>query len=59
MTPLAIAQTYNELMGPEHQVKSVEIQYDGHSQTIYVNMILVRMRNQLPSANITLNVPEK
>lgn len=33
MTPVAVAKTYNELMGPESQVKSVEIQDDGHRQT--------------------------
>lgn len=34
MTPVAVAKTYNELMGPESQVKSIEIQDDGHRQTI-------------------------
>lgn len=29
MTPVAVAKTYNELMGPESQVKSVEIPDDG------------------------------
>ena len=28
MTPVAVAKTHNELMGPESQVKSVEIQDD-------------------------------
>lgn len=59
MTPVAVAQTYNELMGPEYQVKSVEIQNDGHMQTIYVKMTPIRRDNSLSSINIALNVPEK
>lgn len=59
MTPVAVAQTYNELMGPESQVKSIEIQDDGHRQTIYVKMTSIRRDNPLSSINIAMNVPEK
>lgn len=38
MKPSIVAETYNELMGPESQVKSVEIQDDGFRQIVYVNM---------------------
>lgn len=38
MKPSTVAETYNELMGPESQVKSVEIQDDGFRQIVYVNM---------------------
>lgn len=59
MTPVAVAKTYNELIGPESQVKSIEIQDDGHRQTLYVKMTPIRIDNSLPSVNIALNVPEK
>lgn len=45
MTPVAVAKTYNELMGLVSQVKSVEIQDDGHRQTIYVKMTTIRRDN--------------
>lgn len=38
MKPSTVAETYNELMGPESRVKSVEIQDDGFRQNVYVNM---------------------
>lgn len=38
MKPSTVAETYNELIGPESQVKSVEIQDDGFRQIVYVNM---------------------
>ena len=38
MKPSTVAETYNELMGPESQVKFVEIQDDGFRQNVYVNM---------------------
>lgn len=38
MKPSTVAETYNELMGPESQVKFVEIQDDGFRQIVYVNM---------------------
>lgn len=59
MTPIAVAKTYNELIGPESQVKSTEIQDDGHKQTLYVKMTPIRIDNSLSSVNIALNVPEK
>lgn len=59
MTPVAVAKTYNELIGPESQVKSIEIQDDGHRQTLYVKMTPIRIDNSLSSVNIALNVPEK
>ena len=37
MKPSTVAETYNELMGPESLVKSVEIQ-DDVRQNVYVNM---------------------
>ena len=47
------------LWGPESQVKSIEIQDEGHRQTIYVKMTPLRRDNSLSSINIALNVPEK
>lgn len=38
MKPSTVAETYNELMEPESQVKFVEIQDDGFRQIVYVNM---------------------
>lgn len=38
MKPSIVAETYNELMGPESQVKYVEIRDDGFRQIVYVNM---------------------
>ena len=38
MKPSTVAETYNELMGPDSLVKSVEIQDDGFRQNVYVNM---------------------
>jgi len=38
MKPSTVAETYNELMGPESRVKSVEIQDDGFRRIVYVNM---------------------
>lgn len=38
MKPSTVAETYNELMGPESQVKSVEIQDDGFRRIVYVKM---------------------
>ena len=38
MKPSTVAETYNELMGPESQVKFVEIQDDGFRQIVYINM---------------------
>lgn len=38
MKPSTVAEIYNELMGPESRVKSVEIQDDGFRQNVYVNM---------------------
>lgn len=38
MKPSTVAETYNELMGSESRVKSVEIQDDGFRQIVYVNM---------------------
>lgn len=59
MTPVAVAKTYNELMGPESRVKSIEIQDDGHRQTLYVKMTPIHRDNSLSSIDIALNVPEK
>lgn len=38
MKPSTVTETYNELMGPESLVKSVEIQDDGFRQNVYINM---------------------
>lgn len=35
MKPSTVAETYNELMGHESRVKSVEIQDDGFRQNVY------------------------